>query len=66
MLQTESENFLTTKEAAQRLNCHDWHIRGLLRSGILKGTKISHKAWRIPEASIQELIDSGSNFLKNT
>jgi excisionase family DNA binding protein len=65
MLQTEPDRFLTTKEAAERLNCNDWHIRGLLRAGILKGTKISHKAWRIPESAIQELINSGSNFLNH-
>jgi len=61
MTKNDYERFLTVKEAAERLTLNDWHIRSLLRSGLLRGTKISHKAWRIPESAIIELIKNGMN-----
>jgi len=56
-----TEKFYSTAEAAAILNTHDWHIRGLLRLGLLRGTKISRKSWRIPESALNELIERGSN-----
>lgn len=55
------EKFLTVEETAPLLRCKSWHVRDMLRKGILRGVKVSPKAWRVPESAIKELIERGSN-----
>lgn len=45
---------LTTKQAAQRLNCSRQHITRMLNDGGLKGFKLGTH-WRVPLSSIQEI-----------
>jgi excisionase family DNA binding protein len=55
------EKFYSTEETAKLIRCNAWHIRYMLRNGILRGVKVSPKAWRVPESAIKELIERGSN-----
>jgi excisionase family DNA binding protein len=55
------EKFLTVEETAPMIRCSAWHVRYMLRNGILRGVKVSPKAWRVPESAILELIERGSN-----
>ncbi len=57
----QMERFYTAEETAKLIRCNAWHIRYMLRNGILRGVKVSPKAWRVPESAILELIERGSN-----
>ena len=57
----QMERFYTAEETAKLIRCNAWHIRYMLRNGILRGVKVSPKAWRVPESAILELIECGKN-----
>lgn len=47
---------LTVKEAAAHLHISEWWARELLRTGQLKGRKISkHGHWRIPIGEVERI-----------
>jgi excisionase family DNA binding protein len=51
---------ISTYEAAKRLKVHTGTVLGLLKSGRLRGRKVS-KSWRISPKSIEEYIQSPSS-----
>ncbi len=52
-----SEEWLTVAEAADRLKLHQDTVRIWLRSGKLKGTKLSRRAgYRIPASELARVL----------
>ena len=51
----QMERFYTAEETAKLIRCNAWHIRYMLRNGILRGVKVSPKAWRVPESAMEIL-----------
>lgn len=49
-------NLLTVEEVCNILKIHPVTLRNWLRKGKIKGVKISHREWRIPESALQEFI----------
>lgn len=53
---TEGTRMLTTEQVAERLQLHVITIQRWLRSGKLKGTKLTGKAgWRVPVSEVERL-----------
>jgi excisionase family DNA binding protein len=52
-----SDELLTVEQAAAKLQMHVATVRRMLREGQLGGIKLGKKEWRVPDKSIQELID---------
>ena len=50
------ENFLSVRQAAERLQVSVWLIRDYLQKGKLKGSKLGSRLWRIPESSLSETM----------
>lgn len=52
-----AENWLTVEQVASRLQLHPDTVRLWLRTGRLKGTKLSRRAgYRIPEGELQRML----------
>lgn len=59
-----TENWLTVEQVAERIQLHPDTVRIWLRTGRLKGTKLSRRAgYRIPESELQRLL-SGEDQVK--
>ena len=50
---------LTPEQAAERLQVRKSTVLEWLRSGKLKGSHLGYKTWRLTEADVDELLDSG-------
>ncbi len=54
-----SEKLLTPEDAAERLQVTPGTVRGWLRNGVIKGTKVGGgRLWRISEATIEEFVQA--------
>jgi excisionase family DNA binding protein len=53
------EGLLTVRQVAAVLNVHGETVRQWLRSGKLRGVKIGHRSWRVPEEALRDLGDTG-------
>jgi len=49
-------DLLTVEEAAKTLKIHPVTLRNWLRKGKIRGVKISHRGWRIPESALEEFL----------
>lgn len=58
---TETTQMLTPKTVAGILGVHQKTVHLWLRTGKLKGVKISYRAWRIPQSALDQFIDKNSN-----
>lgn len=47
----------TVNEVAEICKVTPYTVRAWLKSGKLRGTKISPKAWRVPKESLQEFLE---------
>lgn len=59
LIQTYNKPFLTPKEVAEVLSLSIFTVYNLLKSGKLKGVKLSPKIWRIRREELDYYIDSG-------
>lgn len=52
------EEWLTVKQAAERLNVHPETVRVWLREGVIKGTMplMRRIGWRIPAAEVERVL----------
>ncbi len=59
-----TENWLTVDQVAERMQLHPDTVRLWLRTGRIKGTKLSRRAgYRIPETELQRVL-SGEDQAK--
>lgn len=56
------DEWLTVKQAAERLNVHPETVRVWLREGVLKGTMPLKRriGWRIPASEVERVLRSES------
>lgn len=55
-----TEQHLTVRQAAERLQVKEATVRRWLRVGQLKGTYLSDRAgWRIPASEIERVLNGG-------
>jgi excisionase family DNA binding protein len=59
---THDSQFLTPKEVAEILGVHQKTVHLWLRTGKLAGTKISYRAWRIPQSALDSFVEQNSNI----
>ena len=60
-----TEKMLTPDDAAELLQVSPNTVRGWLRKGVIKGTKVGEgRLWRISEATINDYVLSASNNIK--
>lgn len=52
----EIRDYLTTEEAAQRLDYTPRHIRNLLNAKVIKGTRLPSGTWRVPRREVERLL----------
>jgi excisionase family DNA binding protein len=57
----ENPRFLTPAEVATILGVHQKTVHQWLRTGKLEGTKISYRAWRIPQSALAAFVSLNSN-----
>jgi len=57
----EVTHMLNPRQVAEILGVHQKTVHLWLRSGKLQGTKISYRAWRIPQTSLDSFIAGNSN-----
>lgn len=58
-----SEKLLTPEDAAARLQVSTGTVRGWLRKGVIKGTKVGGgRLWRISESTIDEFVRASQNY----
>lgn len=57
-MQTKPD-LLSPAEAASMLNCGRFAVTKLLRSGVLKGVKISPRVWRVDRGEVEKLMQHG-------
>lgn len=50
---------LTVKEVAERLKIGEKTVRGWLRAGKLKGSKLPNGDWRVREMDVERLLEAG-------
>ena len=64
---TESQSFLTVREAADRLRVHPQTVRLWLRQGKIRGSLIggTKSGYRIPESEILRLLERGASGLRD-
>jgi excisionase family DNA binding protein len=62
----DDTQLLNPKQVAEILGIHQKTVHAWLRSGRLKGTKISYRAWRIPRSALNSFIESNSNLSKKS
>ncbi|TPE43578.1 helix-turn-helix domain-containing protein [Pontibacter mangrovi] len=60
-----SQQFYTTKQAAEILNVSPDKIRQLIKNDILKTKKINQRNWKIPNWSLEAYKNDLCNFLAN-
>jgi len=53
----ESNNLLTTKEAAKLAGVSDSYIRYMLIDGTLKGRKLNDWMWLVPESEVRRWME---------
>ena len=58
---TETLPMLTPQDVARILGVHQKTVHLWLRNGTLKGIKISYRAWRIPQSSLDQFIEQKRN-----
>jgi excisionase family DNA binding protein len=58
----DDTQLLNPQQVAEILGIHQKTVHVWLRSGRLKGTKISYRAWRIPRSALNSFIESNSNL----
>lgn len=51
-----SDVYLTPEQVAEKLNLNVETIYRWLRRGKLRGSRISHKAWRVPEREVESFV----------
>lgn len=51
------DNYLSTKEAAERYNISPVTVRKWLTEGRLKGKKVGPKLWRVSEEELERYIN---------
>jgi len=56
---------LTPKEAADKLRIHERTVRRLLAEGILPGTRLGRKTWRISAAALKAHMEGGGTEKQN-
>lgn len=52
---------LTVEEVAERLKLNPFTIRRLLREGVLHGSKVGKRQWRIQLRDLEAYLSQGSN-----
>jgi excisionase family DNA binding protein len=62
----DDDTLLNPKQVAEILRIHQKTVHLWLRSGRLKGTKISYRAWRIPKSALNSFIEKNSNLYKKS
>ena len=58
---TETLPMLTPQDVARILGVHQKTVHLWLRNGTLKGIKLSYRAWRIPQSSLDQFIEQKRN-----
>jgi excisionase family DNA binding protein len=58
----EGIQMLNPRQVAEILGVHQKTVHLWLRSGKLQGIKISYRAWRIPQSSLDSFIAGNSNM----
>ena len=58
----EDTPLLNPRQVAEILGVHKKTVHLWLRSGKLQGTKISYRAWRIPQSALDSFIAGNSNM----
>ncbi len=58
---SEDSQMLNPRQVAEILGVHQKTIHLWLRSGRLQGVKISYRAWRIPQSSLDSFLADNSN-----
>jgi excisionase family DNA binding protein len=60
MEQRAEREYMTVEEVATRLGVHQHTVRRWLRSGQLRGTKLSSRAgYRIPRDEVEKVLERG-------
>lgn len=54
-------DILTVEEVSQRLKLNPFTIRRLLREGVLHGSKVGKRQWRIQLRDLEAYLDQHSN-----
>lgn len=57
----DETRFLTPNEVASILGVHQKTVHQWLRTGKLEGTKISYRAWRVPQSALDAFVSMNSN-----
>jgi excisionase family DNA binding protein len=58
-----SEKLLTPDDAAELLQVSPGTVRGWLRRGVIKGTKVGGgRLWRISESTINEFVEASQGY----
>ena len=52
------KNFLNVTEASEVIGCSEGHVRKMLRDGVLKGQKLSERAWAITRTEAVKMRDT--------
>jgi len=60
---TETHQMLTPRDVAGILGVHQKTVHLWLRTGKIKGVKISYRAWRIPQSALDHFIEQRSNVI---
>lgn len=54
-----TEDYISTRQAAQKYNIAQVTVRKWLAEGRLKGKKIGPRLWRVSEAELERFISEG-------
>ncbi|MEN6442692.1 MAG: helix-turn-helix domain-containing protein [Methanoregula sp.] len=57
----DETRFLTPNDVASILGVHQKTVHQWLRTGKLEGTKISYRAWRVPQSALDAFVSRNSN-----
>lgn len=60
---TDTIQMLTPRAVADMLGVHQKTVHLWLRTGKLKGVKLSYRAWRIPRPALEQFLEEKSNVL---
>ena len=58
-------DFISTEEAAQRLDLHVVTVRNMIRSKKLEGIKVSGKTWLVSKKSVERYRSDTGDMSKN-
>ncbi len=53
------EKLYTVEQASALLSVHSEPLRQWLRSGRVRGVKMGHRSWRVPEGALNEIASAG-------